>query len=106
MFGDLCVQQWEPVITEKSHGQRSLAAIVHGDAQSQTRLRIHMHAFTPWGLIWPSGHQSAMSGNGNPLQYSCLVNSMAEEPGSYSPWGRKEDMTERLTLHSLRLDDF
>ena len=40
-------------------------------------------------------------GNGNPLQYSCLENSMDwEAPQSlvgYSPWGRKEsDMTERL----------
>ena len=65
-----------------------------------------MHAFTPWGLIGPSGHQSAMSGNGNPLQYSCLVNSMAEEPDGFSPWDRKElGVTERLTLHLLRLDD-
>ena len=42
-------------------------------------------------------------GNGNPLQYSCLENSM--EPGSYSPWGRKEsDTTEHIhvsgDLHS------
>ena len=99
MFWGLCVQEWEPVIAGKSHGQRSLAAIVHGDAQNQTRLRTHMHAFTPWGLICPSGHQSASSGNGKPFQYSCLVNSMAEEPGGYRPWGLKElDVTERLTL--------
>ena len=27
-------------------------------------------------------------GNGNPLQYSCLENSMTEEPGGlYRPWG-------------------
>ena len=33
-------------------------------------------------------------GNGYPLQYSGLENSM-----DYSPWGRKEsDMTERLSL--------
>ena len=32
-------------------------------------------------------------GNGNPLQYSCLDNSIV----GYSPWGHKEsDMTERL----------
>ena len=33
--------------------------------------------------------------NGNPLQYSCLENSMG-----YSPWGHKElDITERLHFH-------
>ena len=36
-------------------------------------------------------------GNGNPLQYYCLENPRTEEPGSYSPRGRKEpDTTERL----------
>ena len=38
-------------------------------------------------------------GNGNPLQYSCLENSMHRILGGYSPWGCKElDRTERLTL--------
>ena len=38
--------------------------------------------------------------NGNPLQYSCLENSMDKRRlVGYSPWGGKEsDMTERLTL--------
>ena len=31
--------------------------------------------------------------NGNPLQYSCLENSMTNEPGGYSPWGHKESDT-------------
>ena len=36
-------------------------------------------------------------GNGNPLKYSCLEETV--EPGGYCPWGCKElDMTERLTL--------
>ena len=37
-------------------------------------------------------------GNGNPLQYSCLENSMDRERSlvGHSPWGRKEsDLTER-----------
>ena len=35
-------------------------------------------------------------GNGNPLQYSCLENSV--DRGACSPWGHKEsDMTERLS---------
>ena len=37
--------------------------------------------------------------NGNPLQYSCLENSMHKDLEDYSSWGHKElDMTERLTL--------
>ena len=36
------------------------------------------------GLGRPSGE-----GNGYPLQYSCLENSMDKLAG-YSPWGRKE----------------
>ena len=28
-------------------------------------------------------------GNGNPLQYSCLANLWAEEPGGCSPWGHQ-----------------
>ena len=36
--------------------------------------------------------------NGNPLQYSCLEKSMAEEPGGLQSLGSESDMTERLTL--------
>ena len=45
--------------------------------------------------------RSPGEGNGNPLQYSCLENSMDERSlAGYSPWGRKEsDMTERLQFH-------
>ena len=40
-------------------------------------------------------------GNGNPLQYSCLENSI-EEPGGYSSWGPKEwDTTEQTLARSL-----
>ena len=39
-------------------------------------------------------------GNGNPLQYSCLENSM--DVGARCPWGHKEsDTTERLHFHFL-----
>ena len=45
----------------------------------------------------PGSRRSPGGGNGNPLQYSCLENSM--EPGSYSPWGRKEsDTTEHIHI--------
>ena len=50
---------------------------------------------------------TAGEGNGNPLQYSCLENSV--DGGTwlgYSPWGCKEsDMTEQLhSLHSLNIN--
>ena len=47
------------------------------------------------GLI-PGSGRSHGEGNGYPLQYSCLDNSMNSiVHGGYSPWGRKElDMTE------------
>ena len=41
-------------------------------------------------------------GNGNPLQHSCLENSMdrGDWQAIYSPWGHKEsDMTEHATCH-------
>ena len=46
------------------------------------------------GLI-PGLGRSPGEGNSNPLQYSCLGNSMERSLAGYSPWGRKEsDMTE------------
>ena len=52
-----------------------------------------------WGLI-PGLGRSPRKGNGNPLQYSCLENSM--DHISYSSWGGKElDMTEQLSLSSI-----
>ena len=49
------------------------------------------------GLI-PGSGRSPGGGNGNPLQCSCLKNSMDKMSlVDYSPWGHKEsDMTERL----------
>ena len=47
------------------------------------------------GLI-PGSGRSPGEGDGNPLQFSCLENSMdIEEPVGYRPWGCKEScMTE------------
>ena len=44
----------------------------------------------------PGSRRSPGIGNGNPLQYSCLENSMGRGAwGGYSPWGHKEsNMTE------------
>ena len=55
------------------------------------------------GLILGLGG-SPGKGNGNPLQYSCLENSMLllawRSLASYSPLGSKElDVTERLSTH-------
>ena len=52
------------------------------------------------GLI-PGSGRSPGEGNGNPLQYSCLENSLDREAcqATHSPWGYKErDTTEQLTL--------
>ena len=57
------------------------------------------------GLI-PGSGRSPGEGNGNPLQYSCLENSLNREAcqATHSPWGYKEwDTTEELTL-SQKLD--
>ena len=43
----------------------------------------------------PGSGRSPEEENGNPLQYSCLENSMDRSLVGYSLWGRKElDMTE------------
>ena len=53
------------------------------------------------GLIPRSGRHPG-GGNGNPLLYSCLENSMERSLVGYSPWGLKDsDTTERLTSFSL-----
>ena len=44
----------------------------------------------------PGSGRSPGVGGGNPLQYSCLENCMAEEPGGLS------DMTEHSCIHSHR----
>ena len=48
------------------------------------------------GSILGSGRPPG-EGNGNPLQYSCLENSMERCLVDYSPWDHKEsDTTERV----------
>ena len=48
----------------------------------------------------PGSERCPGEGNGNPLQYSCLANSMDRGAWQgYSPWGCKElDVTEQPTL--------
>ena len=42
--------------------------------------------------------RSPAGGHGNPLQYSCLENPHGQRSlAGYSPWGHKEDVTERLS---------
>ena len=51
----------------------------------------------------PGLGRSSGEGNGNPLQYSCLENSMEKRSlAGYSPWGHKEsDMTMHTHTHKL-----
>ena len=53
------------------------------------------------GSILRSGKSPGV-GNGNPLQHSCLENSMDRVSlAGYSPWGRKElDTTEQQHVHT------
>ena len=54
----------------------------------------------------PELGRSPGEGNGNPLQYSCLENSMDRSLAGYSPWGRKESDITRwlsLSLHQIHL---
>ena len=54
------------------------------------------------GFITESGRFPG-GGHGNPLQYSCLENSMTEEPGGLESIASRSDKTE-VTLHAkLRL---
>ena len=56
------------------------------------------------GLI-PGSERSSGSGNGNPLQYSCLGNPM--DRGAWwgsSSWSNKEsDTTEQLSMHTPKI---
>ena len=48
----------------------------------------------------PESGRSPGGGNGNPLRYSCLENSMESSMAGYSPWGRNElDMPELAHTH-------
>ena len=50
----------------------------------------------------PGSGRSPGEGNGNPLHYSCLENSM--DRGAYSPWDHKEsDTTDQLHFFRKRL---
>ena len=50
--------------------------------------------------ILPGWGRSSGEGHGNPLQLSCLENSM--DGGTLRPWGHKElDTTEQLILHKI-----
>ena len=56
------------------------------------------------GLI-PALERYPREGNDNPLQHSCLENSMdTRSLAGYSPWGCKgSDMTELLSMHTHKL---
>ena len=67
---------------------------------TQTVKNLPANAGDPGSI--PGSGKSPGEGNGYPLQYSCLENSMDREAwqATYSPWGLKEsDTTERLPFH-------
>ena len=47
----------------------------------------------------PGSGRSSGEGHGNPLQYSCLKNSMDKSLEDYSPWGHKELNTTEQHTH-------
>ena len=51
------------------------------------------------GLI-PGSRRSPGGGNGNPLQYSCLENTMAEEPGGLQSMGSQKSKHDWVTEHA------
>ena len=56
------------------------------------------HSGGPGSSLGPG--RSPRKGNGNPLKYSYLENSMDSQSGGYSRWGHKEsDMTEHTHAH-------
>ena len=75
----------------------------HGSVSKESAWRFNAGEL---GLI-PGLGRSPGEGNGNPLQYSHLQNSMDRKSlANYSPWGCKEsDMTERPTLLHVDLHD-
>ena len=49
----------------------------------------------------PVLRRSPRTGNGSPLQYSCLGNPMDRSLADYSPWGCKESDTTKQHIHSF-----
>ena len=115
--GDSWGRKWQPtpaLLPGKSHVWRSLVDYSPwGRKESDTTEWLHFHFLSgasggkdsacsagDLGLI-PGWGRSSGEGNGYPLQYSCLKNSMDRRSLAHwdSPWGFKElDTTEWLTL--------
>ena len=54
----------------------------------------------------PGSGRSPGRGDSNPLQYSCLENSMGRGAWGYSSWGHKEsDMTEHFHFGRLQPEE-
>ena len=103
-------REWVPTpvfLPEESHRQRSLVGYrpwghKEEDTTKWLTLTFHTVAYTRGFPRWhngkdardpgsiPGSGRSPGVGNGNPLQYSCLDNSIAEELGGLHPWGCKE----------------
>ena len=48
----------------------------------------------------PGSGRSSGGGHGNPLQYSCLENSMTEEPGGLQSKGKNQTQLKRLSMYA------
>ena len=86
-------------LTVKLHGSISMTGFP-GDSSSKESA---CNAGDPGSI--PGSGRSPGEGNGDPLQFSCLENSM-DKRGlvGYSPWGHKElERTEQLTLSALHI---
>ena len=78
------------------HSNRSLCPNLGFPGGSDGKVSAH-NAGDPGSIPWLG--RSPREGNGNPLQYSCLENSM-DGGAWWGPWGRKElDTTEQLHFH-------
>ena len=75
-------RKWQPTLVflpGESHGQRSLVGYSSWDRKSWTRLSdlTSLHFTNPGDMsLIPGSGRSPGEGNGYPLQYSCLENSM------------------------------
>ena len=76
-------------------GNHGFARWLSGKEPTCQCIRCKRREFDTWVRRSPG------EGNGNPLQYSCLENSMDRSLVGYRPWGCKEsDMTYRARTHT------
>ena len=98
-------REWQPTrvfLPGESHGQRSVAGIVHevtrvGHDLAMVKNLPIMRETWVWSLGWEDSLEFPGGVHGSPLQYSCLENPHGQwYQVGYIPWGHRElDTTER-----------